>query len=1213
MAVYQRTQNGLLSNMEVTVAAEDPIEIRRIHLINNTDRQRHIRLTSYAEVVLNQHCADMRHPAYNKLFIESDYFPEFNLQVFKRRSHDKKQPVYLGHMLVMKKRRNRKEKDMAVAQETNRRKFLGRERSARNPAAMQSEEYLSGTTGATLDPILSIGKEIYLNAYDISELAFLTLAAFSKKELLNLAKKYRSWLKIESAFLKANTANLVWLQRQKMDRKDLRINLALLTALIYPNCENRADPKTLSENRLGQAELWRLGISGDYPIILFEIEKPQAVNLLLQTIQAQNYLRLRGFEADLVVLNQKPSMYKFELHDLILRGIKQIDSEQWLDKRTGIFIRNADQIKRDEQILLKAAARVNLKGSQGNLRDQITKEVPAPVKLPEFIASESSHRDIAAPLPWDANPMGDLQFFNGFGGFSPDGKEYVIHLPPGKTTPAPWVNVIGYPEFGFMITQSGSQTTWAVNSSENRLSPWSNDAVIDRSGEVLYLRDETNGDIWTPTPQPAPATQAYRVRHGAGYSIFESESHGLAQEMTVYASPQDPVKVIRLRIKNKMNENRRITATYYLEWVLGTNRSDTLPYLIPDYDPDFSTLYARNPYQPDFGKRLAFLTASRAAHGFTTDRLEFLGNCGNLTKPDALNRIGLSDNLVIGSDSCAALQLHLNLSPAGEDEIFFIMGEAENRAHLESLVEKYKETSEAAHALEQTHTYWDNFLNRIQVKTPDSACNLMINRWWLYQTISCRFYGRSAFYQSSGAVGFRDQLQDILALLNIAPDIAREHIIRAARHQFEEGDVLHWWQPPSGRGVRTRISDNLLWLPYAASLYASVTGDSNIWQVKAPFRQAPLLKPEEKERYGDFDQSQDTYSLFEHCRRALQKGSTHGSHGLPLIGRGDWNDGFNLVGNEGVGESVWLAWFLIDVLRRFSDVCEKQGYTREAKHYRDLAEDYRTSIAESAWDGGWYLRAFYDDNTPLGSRKSKECQIDSIAQSWALIAGAAEKSRSAKVMDAIWERLVRLEDNLCLLFTPPFDQDAHNPGYIMDYPPGIRENGGQYTHAAVWAAWAFAELPDSKRAWQIFNFLNPIYQTEDASRARTYRVEPYVSAADVYSNPSCMRRGGWTWYNGSAGWLFRLGVERLLGFNRAGNHLSFDPVIPPDWDGFEMQYRYKTSTYQIKVKNPEHVSHHVAVVRSDGRLLKNKTVLLKDDGRSHQVEVTLGEKRGGKR
>jgi cyclic beta-1,2-glucan synthetase len=1205
-AVFRRTEKDITSSMEVTVCPEDPVEIRRIRLHNTSNQPQHLRLTSYGEVILTQQTIDNRHPAFNKLFIESEFVSELKLQIFTRRlrSHDEN-PVFMGHMLVLDQKEEFHKDRSAVRHEADRNRFIGRGRSVRSPAALESEEYLTGTSGATLDPIFALGQEIKLNPHESTELAFLTFAGDSQEAVLALARRYSSWSLIERSFHQANIAAQTWLGKQNYDSQAFKDTLQVLSALIYPFKAVRASPETIFANRLGQSELWRFGISGDFPILLVELENPKQVDLIREVLQVHEFLRSRRYMVDMVILNHQQTNYNAELKGVLYAQISRLNYEQWLNKRGGIFIINSDQINSQEYALLQTAGRFLFNGGRGSLDKQMP---PYPIQvhhLPELIPTRSVE-SMAIPSEDDPLPsIEPLQFFNGYGGFSSDGKEYIIELPPGRRTPTPWVNVIGYPNFGFIVSESGSQSTWAVNSGENRLTPWSNDPVSDPTGEALYLRDEETGNVWTPTPLPAGASQPYRVTHGAGYTIFEHNSHGLHQRLTLFASPEDPVKIIHLRVKNTWNHNRRITATQYVEWVLGTTHAASMPYIIPEYDPSEYCLLASNPYNAQFSERVAFLIASKPVHGLTADRIEFLGRGGTPTFPVALHRLGLETRLSPGEDPCAVLQLHLDLLPGGVEEIYFVMGQGSNKEQALGLARKYHDPANIELALEHTREFWDHLLGRIQVHTPEPATDLILNRWMLYQSLSCRIWSRSAFYQPSGAFGFRDQLQDVLALLAIDPAISRSHIINAAQRQFTEGDVMHWWHPPSSRGVRTRISDDLLWLPYVTALYVETTGDMSLLEEKIPFLDALPLSKDENERYNEFPQTKEAYSLIEHCHRAIVKGATHGPHGLPLIGTGDWNDALNLVGEEGKGESVWLAWFLCDVLERFARICDHRGESATAEYYRSHSKEYATAVERSSWDGAWYRRAYFDDTFPLGSIQSSECQIDAIAQSWAVLSGAGDPNRSQMSMQSVLERLVLRQDRLLLLFTPPFDKTEHDPGYIKGYPPGTRENGGQYTHAAIWTAWAFAHLGNGKQAGELFDLLNPIFHSDSVEKATEYRVEPYVICADIYSKSPYLHRGGWTWYTGSAAWMYRFGLTALLGFKKTGNTLLIDPVIPPTWDGFEINYQFEESSYQIKVSNPEHLAHYVKDVKLDGKILDSKAIPLINDAQEHTVEVIL--------
>jgi cyclic beta-1,2-glucan synthetase len=898
---------------------------------------------------------------------------------------------------------------------------------------------------------------------------------------------------------------------------------------------------------------------------------------------------------------------------MLYRLVSKMNGEQWLNQRGGVYILYGDQMGADELILLETAARVLLKGRNGSLSRQIPGYSIPVHHLPELIPTRPAETPVTQSYPLIEKP--GLSFQNGYGGFSADGREYVIDwkasarsagkLSIRRPTPAPWVNVIGYPEFGFLVSEAGSQCTWALNSGENRLTPWSNDPVRDPTGETLYLRDEETGEVWTPTPLPSGTAQPYRVTHGAGYTVFEHNSHGLRQRLTLFASPDDPVKIIRLRVENTLAHTRRITATQYVEWVLGTARAASMATIIPEYDSALECLLATNPYNTEFGARAAFLIASKPIHGLTADRTEFLGRGGTPALPVALQRLGLETRITPGEDPCAVLQVHLDLHPGASEEIYFVIGQGKDREQARELAKKYHDPAAVNMAFDRTHAFWDGLLGAVQVHTPEPATDLILNRWMLYQALSCRIWGRTGFYQSSGAYGFRDQLQDVLSVLPIAPDITRGQILNAAQRQFEEGDVMHWWHPPSGRGVRTRISDDLLWLPYVTALYVEATGDMGILDEKIPFRVAPPLAKGEDERYGEYPQTQQAFSLMEHCLRAIRKGATKGLHGLPLIGTGDWNDGLNRVGENGQGESTWLAWFVCDVYQRFAAICEAYGDSETAQRYTARAKSYAAAVEQVAWDGAWYRRAYYDDGTPLGSIQDPECQIDAIAQSWAVISGAGDPQRSRQAMQAVLERLVRPQDRLIQLFTPPFDKTPRDPGYIKGYLPGTRENGGQYTHAATWTAWAFTRLGDGEQAGTLFDLLNPVFQSDSVDKVAAYRVEPYVICADIYSRPPYLRRGGWTWYTGSAAWMYRLGLEAMLGFHKVGNALHIDPVIPPKWDGFAIRYRFGGSVYQIQVENPGHVASGVRQILLDGQRLEDGSIPLMDDKAEHQVIIKL--------
>jgi len=1205
---FQRSDNGISLRTGVTISP-DGVEIRRVNILNDSEQPRKLRFTSYGEVVLAEQAADRRHPAFNKLFIESEYLPREHALLFQRRprSADEK-PVVLIHALVIEAGRK-----FTGEYESDRAQFLGRSQTAQTPHALDTPgKHLPGGVGGTLDPIFSLAQEVELQPHAKTRVTFLTLAAATRAEALEKLSRYQTGQAIHRAFDEARARTEHELVEQGLNAYTIENIQRIYSSLLSPAGALRAAPHILAQNRQGQSGLWAFGISGDYPILLVRILDGESP-LLSEAVQAFIYWRSRRATVNLVILNDQETGYTSDLHNAIQNQLRRMGVDDSLNQRNGIFVLRTDLLKPADRILLETVAGVILDERTGSLAEHAQRlrgspgsmGITQPTHLPAFtpVLSSTSDAEPTPPLPLPV----DLLMDNTLGGFSQHGREYVIHLLPGQHTPHPWVNVIANPQFGFLVSETGSGSTWALNSGENRLTPWRNDPLIDMPAEALYLRDEETGLVWSPTLMPAGAVAdtAHLIRHGAGYSIFESQSHGLNQKLRLFAAPQTPLKIVHVRLQNLWQRPRRITVTYYAEWVLGTTRDAQQAHIMPEFDSKRHALLASNHYNSEFGERVAFLAASKKPHGLTTDRTEFLGRLGSLRAPAALGRIGLTSAVNAGLDPCAVIQLHVDLPPGATEELFFLLGQGADRAESLQLIEQAQAPGQIKALWQAVGQQWDTILSTITVVTPDPGMDIMLNRWLLYQTLACRLWGRTALYQSSGAFGFRDQLQDVLTLLHSRPDLAREQILEAARHQFEAGDVLHWWNPPLGRGVRTRFSDDLLWLPYVTAGYITATGDTSILTENLPFLSGEELKAGEMERYAQFETGSASASLYEHCRRALKKGSTAGAHGLPLMGGGDWNDGMNRVGMAGRGESVWLGWFLHAALQSFAQLAELMQ--ADPAPYRHQAEQLSRALEAQAWDGEWYLRAFYDDGSPLGSRSSTECQIDSIAQSWAVLSGAADPPRAAQAMNSVSRLLVKPLEQMILLFTPPFDKTEHDPGYIKGYLPGIRENGGQYTHAAIWTAWAFALLGQADRALDCFHMLNPISHTDTPSKIARYKVEPYVIAADIYSMPPHTGSGGWTWYTGSSGWMYRLGIEAILGISRQGDALSINPCIPANWPGFKVDYRFGGSHYRITIENPHNLNRGApdGKIFLDGSLLTGRLLPLLDDGQPHEVRVVL--------
>ena len=880
-----------------------------------------------------------------------------------------------------------------------------------------------------------------------------------------------------------------------------------------------------------------------------------------------------------------------------------------LGKSGGVFFLTADKVPTDDAVLLAAAARAVLGGGRGSLTEQIDRPgAPRRPALPQPLTPAAVATN---PVAEASRPPDGLSFWNGFGGFTRDGREYVIVIDGTSQVrpmlpPAPWTNVLANPRFGCLVTEAGLGYSWAGNSQMNRLTPWSNDPVSDPSGEVIYLRDDETGDFWTPTPLPLGPRATVTVRHGQGYTRYTHVSRDLNQDLLVFVPTDDPIKLVCLTVRNDGDRLRRLSATYYAEWVLGTVRENAPLQVVCERDPESSAILARNAWAGAFAGKIAFAASGSPTQSVTADRTEFLGEHGSIAMPAALKRVGLSGYAGPALDPCAAVTTELTLAPGETREVVFVLGQADSLAEVHRLIRDYTQSHRAEAALTEVQRQWDRSLNALHVTTPDPGIDLMLNRWLVYQVLACRIWARSAFYQSGGAYGFRDQLQDVMALVYSAPAEARAQILRSAARQFEEGDVQHWWHPPSGIGVRTRITDDLYFLPLVVHHYVVTTGDTELLDEVVPFIASPVLRDEQEEDFNLPAVSEQTATVYAHCVRALKHGYRLGPHGLPLMGTGDWNDGMNKVGAHGKGESVWNGWFFVSVLNAFAELAERCSQADDAHWCRERAEQLRVALEANAWDGAWYRRAYFDDGTPLGSAQNDECQIDAIPQAWAVISGAADAARTQSAMDAVQQRLVRSGDKLIQLFDPPFDKGALQPGYIKGYVPGIRENGGQYTHAATWVALATALQGRGDRAMELWNLINPVYHATTAEEVQHYKVEPYVVCADVYGAPPHTGRGGWTWYTGSASWLYRVAIETILGFQLRGRTLRIEPCIPPSWPGFELSYRHQSATYQILVDNSAGTGRGVRSIELDGQRVPNHALPLSDDGKTHNVRVQLG-------
>ena len=1194
-AEFRRKDGDISTYTQIIVSPDDNVEIRHVRLSNHSDEPRVLELTSYLEPVLGPLANDSDHPAFSKLFIQTEFLQDKNTVLGKRRKKTMQEAECFGWHGVA----SDGEVISGVQFETDRNRFIGRGRSLVNSIAMQEGEMLSSSNDVSLDPIFSLRIQIRVPANGISNVAFTTGIANTREVAVALADRYQDIHAFDREINLAWTKSQADLNHLDIDAESAYLYQRLAESLIYLLPKFLPSVQQISGNGVTQVKPLPGGIPGFLPIVVVRIRSEENIAVVRKLIRCHEYLRLKGLSYDLVIFNEHETTYFQELQDALMRQIRTTGSDSWLNKPGGIHIVRNDINSATDREHLFSVARIVLT-AEDSLKDQINRKVPER-KFSKPLSGIKVHVDEIAsdqPVP--------LEFSNGFGGFSENGREYIIRLTEKKTTPAPWVNVIGNAlGFGFQVSEMGSGFTWSINSQLNRLTPWSNDPVCDPPGEIIYIRDEETMEVWTPTPLPIQSKQSYQIRHGQGYTTFDHTSNGIKNSLTLFVPRDESIKISYLKLKNMTSRKRKISISSYIEWVLGTDREKTSPFIICETDSETGLIFAQNLDENDFSDKVSFSDISVRERSFTCSRNEFLGRNGNYSSPAALKRSELSNQTGTEQDPCTVLQTSIELAPGEEREFSISLGQCETISAARELALRYRDIDQVKKALREVIEDWDRRVSAVQIKTPEPAINILMNSWLLYQTLSCRYWARTAFYQSGGAFGFRDQLQDCMALIYSDPKLTRENILRATKHQFKEGDVQHWWHPPTGRGIRTRISDDLLWLPFVVSYYVNITGDHTLLSEKTPFLEAPMLKPGEEDAYTLPIGVTEPETVLEHCIRAINHALALGEHNLPLMGTGDWNDGMNRVGSQGKGESVWLASFLYKVLVDFLPFCTEADRKINKDQYDNHLNILKNSLEKNAWDGDWYRRAFFDDGSILGSVNNPECKIDSIAQSWAVLSNAGDPTNIKHAMEKVWELLFDQKSKVVLLFTPPFDHGSQDPGYIRGYLPGVRENGGQYTHAAVWTMMAYAKLGDSDKTFEIAKALNPILHSQNEAAAKEYRIEPYVIAGDVYSGNSIAGRGGWSWYTGSASWYYRANLESLLGFQLRGNKLSIKPCIPKNWKTYEIGYQFGKSNYVIQVENPNAVCGGNVAFEIDGVEVNAQEATLIDDGRNHIIKATL--------
>lgn len=1185
-------EDGLQCTTTIVVSSEDNVELRKLNFTNTTSEPKVFELTTFAEIALCPNDDFLAHPAFSKLFIETQLSAADHAILCSRRPRSETDERHFMFHMITPEHVDGHSK-FSVSQysfETDRSRFLGRSRPLPDAIAFENQ-LLSNTSGAVLDGCVAIRCQIEIPAGSAATLNVYLGHSRSDQEARHLIEKY------SDSSLAKRVCELAWVQAHVFNDqlsifdRDYTLIGSMLDSLVFPNPLLRSGYQNKIRNRLNQSQLWSMRLSGDLPIVLVRITSEPKNTFIQQLLKIHAYLRHKKTPFDLVFMTEEMTGYRNEFADSI-RAMLQISSEASLvDKNGGIHILLSSQVNNEQKLLLHTCASVILNDFETSLENQLDVVEKAPIRL---------LKKNCVPVKIKRQPeLPALELFNGIGGFSKKNSEYSMNIRQKSLPPRPWCNVIANPWIGMVVSERGAAYSWYNNAQEFRLSPWFNDAIRDDTGELLYIKDDQTQELWSPLPLWLNSGQAYAVSHGQGYSRFETNSAEIGSRTTFFTAFDAPVLFCRIELENLSDRTRRLSLTRFMRLVLGSQSAKTAAHIVVKQDSQTGALFANNPFHVDFNEWHVFAHATGDEVSFTTNRRRFFGN-GSEEFPDALAELKLPNDFD-AVDACLALQSKVELEPLGTREVVFVLGATQNRHDLKSLLQRYTSPASAHKAFQSNRTEWDKLTKQILFRTPVQSLNFLANGWLAYQVVACRMWARSGFYQSGGAYGYRDQLQDAMALVHCFPRLLRDQISRAATKQFVQGDVMHWWHPQTGRGVRTHFSDDLLWLPLAVTRYIQATGEYVFLEQHFSYIEGPQLNPEEESRYLHPSPSVLEEPLYEHCKKAIILALKTGAHGLPLMGCGDWNDGMNKIGEHGKGESVWLAFFLGHVLTQFKSLAQYKNdlefVTLCETHFQNLG----IAANQSAWDGQWFMRAFFDDGTPVGSKTSSECKIDSLPQSWSVLSGMTDPERASTAMQSAADYLIDENDRFMKLFTPPFFNSEPNPGYIKGYVPGVRENGGQYTHATIWYLMALCEMGRVDDSFALFDFVNPVNHTSTAKLVQKYGAEPYVVSADIYSNPAHNGRGGWSWYTGSAAWAYRYITESLFGLKLVEGRLHIVPKLPETLIPSEVTYRFETSQYDIHYIRGSAEKNIVC----DGKTLAvGEAIELKNDGLRHKVIVS---------
>ncbi len=1192
-ASFNRKDGDIESTMEVFLLPEELGEVRKIVLKNHGTEEALLETISYFEVTGTTYHSDLAHMAFNNLFVKTEILEKEGGLLAHRRKREKKSGAsFIFHVI-----RAFGQEDNIINYETNKSNFIGRGNSLKMPQAIEKGN--TNSTGIVLDPIMSISKKISIPPKEKVEVYYITGLAHSRDEVSDILNKYSTIENINMAMDLISTKSQTEVGYLNLDHSNIGFYEELLPYLFYLKHNKKEKYKNIiSAANKGKEGLWAHGISGDNPIVLINIKSMEGLDNLVKTIHAHEYWSYKGVIVDLVILYEEEDIYYSPLKRKIIEIIHEIRGNI-INIHGGIYVKNTNTLEKDEEGLFYKWANLIINGEEEFNFNESNRYKEIKIKKSKGISIEDniSNQDL------------ELEFFNGYGGFSNDGKEYIIKLQKNLNTPMPWINVVANKDFGFIVTEGGTGFTWSINSRENKLTPWYNDPINDIPSEIIYLKDNDTGEIFTITPKPIRGEEEYLITYGKGYAVFNHNSHGIEQSLTMFVPIDDKIKISLINLKNTTKKTRNLTLVYYIRPVLGVTDEETQSLIKTSMESE-DIFKIKNSSNTEFKNSTIFIASSEKIKSYTGDRLEFLGNIPDYENPRGVNLDNLSNSVGIGYNPCGAIEIEIVIPPGEEKELVFLLGEERDLEKGYKTINKYKDLKESKMALENIKEFWNRTIDTIQVFTKDESLNYMMNSWLIYQTICSRIWARAGFYQVGGAYGGRDQIQDVSNILYHRPEEARRQIIENCAHQYIEGDIQHWWHPlydnEVNKGIRSKCSDDLLWLPYCVGEYISITGDYSILDEEVYYIESEPLGETEYERYEVPIKSKEKGTVYGHCIRAIERGINLSEKNLPLMGTGDWNDGMNKVGHKGKGESIWLGWFLATVLQKFIPICERQRDILYVEKYKDQILNLKEAIENNGWDGEWYIRAFFDDGSPIGSKSSKECSIDSISQSWSVISKLGDKERAKSGLKAVEKYLVNEEEGIIALLTPPFENIELDPGYIKSYVSGVRENGGQYTHAATWVIKAFAMLGEGDKAYNLFKLINPINHTRTQIECAKYKVEPYVVTADIYTNPEHLGRGGWSWYTGSSGWMYKVVLEDILGFRKEGDKLFINPSIPKDWDEYRIRYSYGDSIYNIEIKNPKGVNTGVSRISVDGSIIKDDHIKLIDDGSIHKVLVKMG-------